>query len=135
MKLHILKVKDSSDIWSDEMYYTIKGLRDQVLNEWYDVWGENKDEPQDYTKEQIESSDEHLFDYMNSWNFSVETILTLTENDIPKRSNVIEVDVAYYHPDDENGNVDEDRQIYDLEGMLEEYHQKVEKLLLKDFLN
>lgn len=49
--------------------------------------------------------------------------------------NVIEVDVAYYHPDDENGNVDEDKQIYDLEGMLEEYHQKVQNLLLNDFLN
>jgi hypothetical protein len=51
-----------------------------------------------------------------------------------KHKNTIEVDVAFYHPDDENGNVDEDKQIYDLEGMLEEYHQKVQNLLLKDFL-
>ena len=131
MKLHILKVTDR-DSSSDDMYYTIKGLRDQVLNEWYDVW---ETMPQEDFKEQLKTSDEHLFDYMNSWNFNVETILTITENDIPKRSNVIEVDIAFYHPDDENGNVDEDRQIYDLEGMLEEYHQKVQNLLLNDFLN
>jgi hypothetical protein len=81
MKLHILKVTDR-DSSSDDMYYTIKGLRDQVLNEWYDVWGEHKEEPQDYTKDQIKTSDEHLFDYMNSWNFNVEIILTLTEKDI-----------------------------------------------------
>jgi hypothetical protein len=52
-------------------------LREQVLNEWYDIWGE-----QDYTKEEIKESDENLFGYMNSWNYNVETILTITENDL-----------------------------------------------------
>lgn len=134
MKLHILKIVDRDDHLSDPMYFTIKDLRDRVLNEWYDIWSERFTDTTQ-TKEEIETDDEKLFDFMNDKGFGVEFILTLTEKDIPKRSNVIEVDVAYYHPDDENGNVDEDRQIYDLEGMLEEYHQKVEKLLLKDFLN
>lgn len=133
MKLHILKIVDRDDHLSDPMYYTIKGLRDQVLNEWYDIWSEQFTDTAQ-TKEEIETDDEKLFDFMNDKGFGVEFILTLTENDIPKRSNVIEVDIAYYHPDDENGNVDEDKKIYDLEGMLEEYHQKVEKLLLKDLI-
>ena len=83
MKLHILKVKDRSDIWSDDMFYTIKGLREQVLNEWYDIWGEDKEEPQDYTKEQIQTSDEDMFSWLNTWGYDVETILTITENDLP----------------------------------------------------
>jgi hypothetical protein len=49
---------------------------------------------------------------------------------IRKAKTTIEVDIAFYHPDDENGNVNENEKIYDLEGMLEEYHSKVEKLLL-----
>ena len=130
MKLHILKVTDSNDHLCDPMYYTIKFLRERVVSDFYDNWGECE-----ITKEQIIESDKKVYEYMAYFGFDIETILTITENDIPKRSNVIEVDVAYYHPDDENGNVDEDRQIYDLEGMLEEYHQKVQNLLLNDFLN
>jgi orotate phosphoribosyltransferase-like protein len=120
MKLHILKVTDR-DSSSDDMYYTIKGLRDQVLNEWYDVW---ETMPQEDFKEQLRTSDEHLFDYMNSWNFNVETILTITENDIPKRSNVIEVDVAFYHPDD-----DETIKVYDIEGMTQEFDNKLSNII------
>ena len=120
MKLHILKVTDR-DSSSDDMYYTIKGLRDQVLNEWYDVW---ETMPQEDFKEQLRTSDEHLFDYMNSWNFNVEIILTITENDIPKRSNVIEVDVAYYHPDN-----DETIKVYDIEGMTQEFDNKLSNII------
>jgi hypothetical protein len=78
MKLHILKITDMDDSSADAMYYTIKGLREQVLNEWYDIWGEHID----YSKEQIKESDDDLFGYLNSWNFNVEVILTLTENDL-----------------------------------------------------
>ena len=79
MKIDILKITDLDDVDSGAMYYTIKGLREQVLNEWYAEWeGE-----QDYTKEQIKKSDEDLFGYLNSWNYNVETILTITENDLP----------------------------------------------------
>jgi DNA-binding LacI/PurR family transcriptional regulator len=39
---------------------------------------------------------------------------------------VIEVDIAYYHPDDENGNVDETIKVYDEEGMREEFEYKLD---------
>jgi hypothetical protein len=86
MKLHILKISDRDDHTSDPMYYTMKGLREQILNEWYDEWGERWNEKwegeQDYTKEQIKESDEDLFGYMDSWNYDVEVILTITEKDL-----------------------------------------------------
>jgi len=82
MKLHILKITDREDRNMDESYFTIKGLRDQILNEWYDIWGEHKEDPQDYTKEQIKTSDEDMFSWLNGWGYDVETILTITENDL-----------------------------------------------------
>jgi len=83
-RISIYKITDLDDSNSDAMYYTIKGLREQVLNEWYDIWGERKEDSQDYTKEQIKESDEDLFGYMDSWNYNVETILEITEDDFPK---------------------------------------------------
>ena len=59
------------------MFYTIPFLRDLVIKDWYDIWDESS-----ITKEQIIESDEKLFDYMDSFGFDVETILTLTEKDI-----------------------------------------------------
>jgi len=87
-RISIYKITDLDDSDSDAMYYTLKGLREQVLNEWYDEWGERLNEKwegeQDYTKEQIKESDEDLFGYMDSWNYNVETILEITEDDFPK---------------------------------------------------
>ena len=81
MKLHILKITDR-DSSSDDMYYTIKGLRETIINVWYDTWDENREEPQDYTKEQIKESDEDLFSWLNGWGYDVEVIYTITENDL-----------------------------------------------------
>lgn len=82
MKLHILKVTDQDDS-NFESYFTIKTLREQVLNEWYDVWGGNHlPHEQDYTKEQIKSSDDDLFSYMGSWGYNVEVIFIVTETDL-----------------------------------------------------
>ena len=124
MKLHILKVTDSNDHLCDPMYYTIKFLRERVVSDFYDNWGECE-----ITKEQIIESDEKVYEYMSHFGFDIETILTITENDIPKRSNVIEVDVAFYHPDDENGNVDETKKVYDEEGMLQEFEYKLKQII------
>ena len=124
MKLHILKVTDSNDHLCDPMYYTIKFLRERVVSDFYDNWGECE-----ITKEQIIESDEKVYEYMSHFGFDIETILTITENDIPKRSNVIEVDIAFYHPDDENGNVDETKKVYDEEGMLQEFEYKLKQLI------
>jgi hypothetical protein len=86
MKLHILKITDREDRHTDESYFTIKGLREQVLNEWYDIWSERYNEywegEQDYSKEDIANSDEHLLDYMDSWGYNVEVIYTITEKDL-----------------------------------------------------
>ena len=42
---------------------------------------------------------------------------------------VIEVDIAYYHPEDENGIVDETKKVYDEEGMLEEFQYKLDCII------
>ena len=47
----------------------------------------------------------------------------------PVKSSVIEVDIAFYHPEDENGNVDESNKIYDEEGMLQEFEYKLKELI------
>ena len=124
MKLHILKVTDQDDS-QYEGYYTIKSLREQVLNEWYDVWGDNHlPHEQDYTKEQIQNSDEDLFSYMGSWGYNVEVVWIGTQDDFPKRTNVIEVDISFYHPDN-----DESVKVYDVEGMREEFEYELQHLL------
>jgi hypothetical protein len=79
MKIDILKLKDKEDIWSDEMYYTIKGLRDAVINNFYDNWDSSP-----ITKQEIIESDEKMFDYLTSFKYDIETILTITEDDFPK---------------------------------------------------
>ena len=77
MKIDILKLKDKEDIWSDEMYYTIKGLREAVLNNFYDNWDSSP-----ITKQEIIESDEKMFEYLTSFKYDIETILTITENDL-----------------------------------------------------
>ena len=44
-------------------------------------------------------------------------------------SNKIEVDIAFYHPEDENGNVDETLKVYDVEGMREEFEYELNHLI------
>lgn len=45
------------------------------------------------------------------------------------KPNVIEVDIAFYHPEDENGIVDETKKVYDEEGMREEFEYKLDCLI------
>ena len=45
------------------------------------------------------------------------------------KPNVIEVDIMFGHPDDENGNVDETIKIYDEEGMREEFEYKLDCII------
>jgi len=84
MKLHILKVHDRNDHLSDDMYYTIPFLRDRVVKDFYDMWDESP-----ITKQQIIESDEMLFDYMDSFGFNIETIMTLTEEDFKEHLNKV----------------------------------------------
>ena len=78
MKIDILKLKDKEDIWSDEMYFTIKGLRYAVINNFYDNWDSSP-----ITKQEIIESDKKMFEYLTSFKYDIETILTITENDLP----------------------------------------------------
>ena len=82
MRLNILKVTDRDDHTSDPMYYTLKKLRENAVGVWYDTWDEHRDKPQDYTKEQINESDDDLFYWLNGWGFDVEVIYTITESDL-----------------------------------------------------
>jgi hypothetical protein len=79
MKLHILKIKDRSDVWSDDMYYTIKGLRERVLTDWFDLW---ETMPTEEIREKLKTDDEYMFDWLSGWKYDVEVILTITENDL-----------------------------------------------------
>ena len=45
------------------------------------------------------------------------------------KPNIIEVDIMFGHPDDENGNVDETIKVYDEEGMREEFEYKLDCLI------
>ena len=45
------------------------------------------------------------------------------------KPNVIEVDIAFYHPEDENGIVDETTKVYDVEGMREEFEYELQHLI------
>jgi hypothetical protein len=78
MKIDILKLKDKEDVWSDEMYFTIKGLREAVINNFYDNWDSSP-----ITKQEIIESDKKMFEYLTSFKYDIETILTITENDLP----------------------------------------------------
>jgi hypothetical protein len=52
------------------------------------------------------------------------------QNAINKLSmDVIEVDISFYHPDDENGVVDETIKVYDDEGMREEFEYKLKQVI------
>ena len=48
---------------------------------------------------------------------------------VTKSKKVIEVDIAFYHPEDENGNVDETLKVYDVEGMREEFEYELNHLI------
>ncbi len=42
---------------------------------------------------------------------------------------VIEVDIAYNHPEDKKGIVDETKKVYDIEGMEEEFQYKLKQVI------
>ena len=60
----------------------------------------------------------------------IKDMLEGIQNAINKLSmEVIEVDIAYYHPEDENGVVDETIKVYDDEGMREEFEYKLKQVI------
>ena len=79
MKLHILKITDRDDEKSDPMYNTIKGLRERVLKDWFDLW---ETMPTEEMREKLNTDDEYMIDWLSGWGYDVEIILTITENDL-----------------------------------------------------
>jgi hypothetical protein len=60
----------------------------------------------------------------------ITSMLEGIENAINNLSmDVIEVDIAFYHPEDGNGIVDETKKVYDEEGMLEEFEYKLKQVI------
>lgn len=78
-RISIYKLIDEDDLVSDDQYYTLKGLRDYVINEMYEIWEEFNDE-RPFTKEQLKD-DENLFKYLEEKGFYIETILEVTTDD------------------------------------------------------
>jgi len=78
-KISIYKLIDEDDLVSDDQYYTLKGLRDYVINKVYEIWEEFNDE-RPFTKEELKD-DENLFKYLEEKGFYIETILKVTTDD------------------------------------------------------
>jgi hypothetical protein len=74
-KIIIYKIKDADSKKSFASYYTLKGLRNYILTELWDHWDTIDKDCNDYTKNEIMGSDEYLFAYLESWNYSVQRIL------------------------------------------------------------
>ena len=73
-------------------------------------------------REQNRFSGQQHMDTLNQLEYS-QTMCKKTEE------NVIKVDISFYHPEDENGVVDETTKVYDEEGMLEEFQYKLECII------
>jgi hypothetical protein len=67
------------------------------------------------------SDEPHIKDMLEGIENAVSTLLL--------SMNVIEVDISYYHPENENGIVDETIKVYDEEGMREEFENKLKQLI------
>ena len=73
-------------------------------------------------REQNRFSGQQHMDTLNSLEYSQTMVKEF-------KPNVIEVDIAFYHPEDENGIVDETKKVYDEEGMREEFEYELHHLL------
>ena len=78
--LQIVKLTDR-EYAEDISYYTLDRLRENIINVWYDTWGEDTEDNQTHTKEEIAESDDNMLQYLNNWGYDTEFILTLTEKD------------------------------------------------------
>jgi hypothetical protein len=82
-KIIIYKIKDADEKKDRTQHYTLKGLRNYVLTELWDYWeGIGGDDANDYSKQEIEESDEYLFAYLESWDYSVRRILISDEKNM-----------------------------------------------------
>ena len=69
-----------------------------------------------------ESDEPHIKDMLDGIQNAINKLLV----------NVIEVDIAFYHPENENGIVDETIKVYDIEGMREEFEYELDHIINND---
>jgi hypothetical protein len=79
-KIIVYKITDKDDL-ADTKYFTLKGLRNYILSDMWDRWNDIDELANDYSKKEIEKSDEYLFAYLETWNIQVERIAVLNERD------------------------------------------------------
>jgi hypothetical protein len=93
----------------------------EILNQIQSDLSELQNHPDDLSHEQLVK----FYDRMCANVTDYETFCT----NPPK---TIEVDISFYHPEDENGIVDETKKVYDVEGMREEFEYELNHLLNND---
>ena len=69
-----------------------------------------------------ESDEPHIKDMLDGIQNAINKLLV----------NVIEVDIAFYHPENENGIVDETIKVHDIEGMREEFEYELDHIINND---
>jgi hypothetical protein len=77
-KIIVYKITDEDDL-ADTKYFTLKGLRNYILTDMWDRWNDIDESANDYSKKEIQKSDEYLFAYLETWNIQVERIAVLNE--------------------------------------------------------
>ena len=72
----IYKIYDEDDASIEPLYFTLKGLRNHVVNVLWDEWNNVMDteQAQEFTKEEIVENDEYLFAYLEVWRYKIERI-------------------------------------------------------------
>jgi hypothetical protein len=77
----IYKITDGDHKKDKPKYYTLKGLRNYILTDLWDYWDNiGGDGANDFSKKEIEESDEYLFAYLDRWRYKVNRIL-ITDNE------------------------------------------------------
>lgn len=71
----IYKITDEEQKKPTPIYFTLGGLRKYILNELWDYWDNVEKNCNEYSKKEIEESDEYLFAFLYAWGYKVDRIL------------------------------------------------------------
>jgi len=78
-KIIVYKITDKDELAEPPKFFTLKGLRNYILTSMWDRWYDIDELANDYSKNEIQKSDEYLFAYLETWNIQVERIAVLNE--------------------------------------------------------
>jgi hypothetical protein len=71
----IYKITDLEAKKQASLYFTLKGLRKYILNDLWNYWDNVEKNCNEYSKNEIENSDEYLFAFLYAWGYEVDRIL------------------------------------------------------------